>query len=413
VTTSSSLNLTNLGQVEHSGIYVLDLQSSGLTTIKSITIQDDNIVSGGSGGASGFDLDFIKLSTVATTNPKSVGSLADLGAFDFTNGVAFHAGFMRDWETGDDAVWNTTHLYGTTVGNAYSAAFSTLAIRDGVPGPTNGQISFGEGGSITFTLTHAVSTAGLFLYLGDVGNGNDAAFVTVSDDAQPPTDPGGVTVVGAEGEDNSIILGVGNNSLLGPGDDTLIGSSGNDTIDGGGGNNYLRGGDGNDSIVGGAGFNNVNGNKGEDTIIGKSLVGDWLLGGQGNDLIDASASTGNNIINGNIGVDTIISGSGNDTVRGGQGADTISGGAGNDLIFGDLGNDTLSGGAGADTFWLTPGGGQDNITDFDGAAGDRIQITATGNHQVLNSGADTVILMDSGERFTLVGVTSFDVHWII
>jgi hypothetical protein len=44
----------------------------------------------------------------------------------------------------------------------------------------------------------------------------------------------------------------------------------------------------------------VNGNKGDDTVIGHSLTGDWLLGGQGNDLIDATASTGHNICHLNL-----------------------------------------------------------------------------------------------------------------
>jgi Ca2+-binding RTX toxin-like protein len=80
------------------------------------------------------------------------------------------------------------------------------------------------------------------------------------------------------------------------------------------------------------GFDDINGNKGENTIDGGSAGGDWLVGGQGNDLITAHSS--DNIPYGNLGNDTLIGGSGNDVNRGGQGDDSIVGGSGNDFISG-------------------------------------------------------------------------------
>jgi Ca2+-binding RTX toxin-like protein len=200
----------------------------------------------------------------------------------------------------------------------------------------------------------------------------------------------------------------GNASLVGgAGDDTLMGYSGQDT---------LFGGDGNDSIVGGADFNRVNGNRGDDTIIGHSVTGDWLLGGQGNDLIDATGSTGHNIINGNLGNDTMRGGDYGDTLRGGQGDDTIVAGAGNDLIFGDLGNNTITGGGGADTFHGGNGAALDVITDFHRSEGDQVQIGAGLTYQTSQSGADVRIDVSNGDvillKNTSLDALNADSGWI-
>ncbi len=70
----------------------------------------------------------------------------------------------------------------------------------------------------------------------------------------------------------------------------------------------------------------------------------WLIdAGNGGDLIDASASTGDN------------------TLSGGNGSDTLIGGAGDDQLDGSNGDDELTGNEGADTFVWS--GGNDVITD--------------------------------------------------
>jgi Ca2+-binding RTX toxin-like protein len=61
-----------------------------------------------------------------------------------------------------------------------------------------------------------------------------------------------------------------------------------------------------------------------------------------------------------------------DTLAGTASSDVVEGGRGNDLLNGLSGNDTLTGGTGADTFILRSGGGNDVVTDFDAASGDRI-----------------------------------------
>jgi serralysin len=198
---------------------------------------------------------------------------------------------------------------------------------------------------------------------------------------------------------------------------TVYGGAGADSIIGAAtGANFLRGDDGDDAILGGAGYNNVNGNKGDDTITGKSLVGDWLLGGQGNDQIDASASPGANILNGNIGADTILGGAGNDTLRGGQGDDLIRGGAGDDTFFGDLGNNTITGGAGADTFRNGNGVARDLITDFHQSEGDRVMIAANLTYTPPSQvGADVEIHVSNGDVLVLQNtlLTSLTSGWVV
>jgi Ca2+-binding RTX toxin-like protein len=202
----------------------------------------------------------------------------------------------------------------------------------------------------------------------------------------------------------------------GAGDNTVLGNAGADviTVSGSSGSNYLRGGDGDDQIFGGTGYNNVNGNTGADTIVGQSTVGDWLLGGQGGDSITAAASAAHNIINGNMGDDTLHGGSGGDSLRGGQGSDLIVGGSGADWISGDLGNNTETGGAGADTFHA--GAGVDSISDFSITDGDRIQLDHGVTHTDAQVGADVHLTLSNGGEVVLTNVQLSSLansNWII
>jgi Ca2+-binding RTX toxin-like protein len=211
---------------------------------------------------------------------------------------------------------------------------------------------------------------------------------------------------------NTINGGPGNDELRGWGtSDSLTGGAGDDTLYGGPGAETMFGGDGNDIIVGGAGFNRVNGNAGDDTIVGHSTVGDWLSGGQGNDTIDASASTGNNIINGNMGNDTVIGGLGADTLRGGQGDDVIHAGSGNDWISGDLGNNTIYGGQGMDIFHA--GAGHDYVNGWH--SGDVVQVATGVTYTVTQVGADVHVVFSNGGEMDLLSVQqqSLQPGWIV
>ncbi|HEC19859.1 MAG TPA: hypothetical protein ENI97_11020, partial [Gammaproteobacteria bacterium] len=117
------------------------------------------------------------------------------------------------------------------------------------------------------------------------------------------------------------------------------GSGGNDSLDGGEGNDLLNGNYGDDTLIGGAGSDTLNGYYGNDT----------LDGGSGDDILD-----------GYRGNDIFIGGQGNDTLKGGYGHDTyrFNLGDGQDIIDELSGNDTLTFGAGIayDQLWFSQQG---------------------------------------------------------
>ncbi|MDD7421746.1 MAG: calcium-binding protein, partial [Campylobacter hominis] len=73
-----------------------------------------------------------------------------------------------------------------------------------------------------------------------------------------------------------------------------------------------------------------------------------------------------NIINALGGNDSVYGGNANDTLNGGDGNDTISAGDGNDTIKGGTGNDNLQGGNGDDIYVFNKGDGVDTIVDWHG-----------------------------------------------
>ena len=84
----------------------------------------------------------------------------------------------------------------------------------------------------------------------------------------------------------------------------------------------------------------VIGDSGDNTI---TAVGDFdnnLVGGGGNDLIDAGG--GNDTVSGGAGNDTLLGGAGNDTLDGGTGDDLLTGNDGDDVFVYSGGNDTIS-----------------------------------------------------------------------
>ena len=194
------------------------------------------------------------------------------------------------------------------------------------------------------------------------------------------------------------------------------GTAANDVLTGQAGvDNRIRGLEGDDQITGSTAFNNINGNTGADTIIGKSTVGDWLLGGQGSDVIDASASSGRNIVNGNLADDRIVGGTGDEVLRGGQANDTISGGDGADWISGDKGSDVVTGGAGGDTFHSWSGAGTMVVTDFNRGEGDQLLIGSQSGHQESQQGADVFIDIEGGARVVLQNtqLTALSDGWLV
>ncbi|MCA3344939.1 MAG: hypothetical protein ING24_21210 [Roseomonas sp.] len=124
-------------------------------------------------------------------------------------------------------------------------------------------------------------------------------------------------------------------------DDTLIGLAGHDTLLGFGGVDLLFGGDGNDLLDGGDLADWLYGDSGDDT----------LHGSDGHDVLYAdnqAEGAGDTNNNRNF----ISGGTGDDILLGAWGKDSLEGNDGNDLLIGGVSGDFLKGGAGADIFLI-------------------------------------------------------------
>jgi Ca2+-binding RTX toxin-like protein len=232
---------------------------------------------------------------------------------------------------------------------------------------------------------------------------------------------GSARSVGGNALANHITGNALDNSLGGgAGDDTLLGGDGDDTLDGGSGNDWMAGGTGNDLyFVDQAGDTVTEGaDQGHDLVRSSvshvlvanvedlMLLGTASIDGAGNDLYNTLfANTGDNVLDGGAGVDTVCyefgagagvtlslalavpqatGGSGIDTLlnlenlTGSSYADTLSGnsdanvldgGADDDVLDGLGGSDTVLGGQGADLgiYLASENAGESNL--YDGGTG--------------------------------------------
>ena len=174
---------------------------------------------------------------------------------------------------------------------------------------------------------------------------------------------------------------------LGARADVFLGGQGNEHVTLGDGNDYAEGGGGNDHIYGGAG---------NDIIIGGPRQAastedahndrDYLVGG-----------AGNNLINGGDGSDVIIAGeSQNEEGSTSDLGDWALGGAGNDWVFGSRDRDFLNGGAGSDHIY---GQGGDDVILGDAHMEFHYQLDTI---TVITNQANNVVLQPDG---TLKGGT--------
>ncbi len=80
-------------------------------------------------------------------------------------------------------------------------------------------------------------------------------------------------------------------------------------------------------------------------LVGREIIGtsanEFLNGGPGDDTI--AAAGGDDSVTGSYGMDLLLGGTGHDTIDGGSDRDTLIGGSGDDLIFGQGGDDVIYG----------------------------------------------------------------------
>ena len=225
------------------------------------------------------------------------------------------------------------------------------------------------------------------------GNGNDV--YVIDDSFDSIDDQGALTDIDSvliRGNITSYVLqkGIENGTIEGTSGISLTGNQGNNYLIGNTNNNVLNGRDGNDNLNAADGNDTVNGGDGNDVIIGSDGRGtDLYIGGMGVDYVDYSILS-TNAINVNLATGRVSSLSvGTDTLQSienviaGSQNDTIIGSSTNNFITGGAGSEQLTGGAGADTFvYLATNdstfttAGRDAIRDFNGAAGDRIDLSS-------------------------------------
>lgn len=181
------------GSLAGTAVYKADLSSVGLATILSIGISDNSgLLGGATGQFSGFDLDAIKLSTTDCATAACAAAAVGLAVFDFTSGTVFLPGTQR--APADPKLFGTDGS-----GSAVDNAVARLGLFDAESSTVtpDGFLSMGDNGQIDFNLTSATSTAGLFLYIGEVGdNGEVAAGAIVVRDTNSLPEPAGLGLLG-------------------------------------------------------------------------------------------------------------------------------------------------------------------------------------------------------------------------
>ncbi|GIX50064.1 MAG: hemolysin D [Limisphaera sp.] len=206
--------------------------------------------------------------------------------------------------------------------------------------------------------------------------------------------------------------------------ENLVGGSGNDMLRGNGLDNTLTGGPGPDNLDGAGGRDTVRESADADFVLTNVAltVGGvtdtlanieiaHLIGGAGDNSLDASGFSGTAILEGGDGNDLLVGGSGSDILVGGAGNDTLRGGAGHDIYRFDvdlvLGHDTVD---------EAPGNGTDML-DFSETSGvgvtvrlgvTSVQTVAAGRLQLTLVHGDSIEYLRGGDGDDLLEGNALD-----
>jgi Ca2+-binding RTX toxin-like protein len=247
------------------------------------------------------------------------------------------------------------------------------------------------------------------------GLGDDTYIVTAGDVL---SDTGGIdTVISdaswtlADGFENLTVTGSANlNLTANNAANVLTGNSGNNFFNPRGGDDTIQGGAGNDQVTLGGGGVPSYGNKVIDLGAGVDRL-DFSGFAKSAIVVDLAAGT---LVGGGTGgagsaqlisIETVVGDAFDDRISGSAAAESLNGGGGNDTLDGRGGIDTLTGGLGADTFVFdtAPSAGNvDQVTDFVSAS-DRLNFD---NATFTALGADGNFVAGDGRFAAGAGFTS-------
>jgi Ca2+-binding RTX toxin-like protein len=189
-----------------------------------------------------------------------------------------------------------------------------------------------------------------FYYLDDAGD-------SVSEtNANPAT--GGTDQVLTYLASTTLGAHIENGRILATGAANLTGNALDNLLDAGTGNNLLDGAGGNDTVSYLYGASSG-------VSVSLALAGAQATGGSGSDTLagieNLTGSTYDDTLTGDANANRLNGAQGNDFLNGGAGNDTLDGGAGNDTLWGGTGADSLTGGDGNDSYYVDHAG--DSVTE--------------------------------------------------
>ncbi len=186
----------------------------------------------------------------------------------------------------------------------------------------------------------------------DSGLGNDLIEISAGQKAGYINgNSGNDTIVGSFLND-TIIGGAGDDAIYDRGGGGIIdGGDGNDYIESYGGGGTITGGNGNDTIIldaYGTSVETASGGNGNDLLRGTGPGAHRFDGDAGNDTLEGG--DGDDVLNGGADKDRLVGGAGNDTLDGGISNDLLIGGSGQNTLTGGAGYDIfgIRGGPGQD-----------------------------------------------------------------
>ena len=344
-----------------------------------ITVTDPDHLSA-SPGPGGYDFEKTIDIAASDINDQLLESLDNQGFYlvaemDFSGGVTppvlarFQGGAFQ---MSDRVVWilggASLDQY-TPHSEDFTNNITVASAENGVT--VNGTITDTGGNSIVVSEDFSAGCSAVNAYLYDNDTTIDASGVNFSTSLYVLGGNGNNTIQGGAGNDvlivgdgtNSLTDGNGNDSLsVGNGNNILVTGNGNDSVSLGEGNNTVSLGNGNDNLYAADGNNTIRATDGEDTI----TLGD-----------------GNNSVMCGNGIDAVVAGDGDNTVRLGNGNDSVTVGNGSNMIaLGDGGQDRV----------VVTGDG-DNCIDL---AGGGTVLLGNGNNTVRDESPDGGLCLEAG-----------------